>query len=436
MSREVRSKLTAVKIRQIREPGRYADGNGLYLHVAKTGAKWWLWRGMVNGKRRALGLLSAPTPVGFVGTEGSEVTTVSLAEARAIAARYRRLARQGVDPASERDKDRDRTITFSQAVDRYLAEKLKEFRNEKHAYQWRATLAEATNVLGPKRVDEIGVADVLRILKPMWDGRTETASRLRGRIERVLAWATVHGYRTGDNPARWRGHLSEALPKPDKVTEHDRQPALAQDDLPRWWRALAVRKGSAAEALRFVAMTAARSGEVRRMTWAEVDFDRALWTVPGSRMKAGREHRVPLTPEALAVLEGMRGLDLELVFPSPRRGKDGRARPLSDMALNTAMRKLHAAEIEAERKGFADPRSGRPAVPHGLRSCFRDWAAERGFDHTLAEIALAHDVGSEVERAYRRTDMVERRRDLMGAWGKALRGEREPENVVRLEARA
>ena len=170
MSREVRSKLTAVKIRQIREPGRYADGNGLYLHVAKTGAKWWLWRGMVNGKRRELGLLSAPTPVGFVGTEGSEVTTVSLAEARAIAARYRRLARQGVDPASERDKDRDRTITFSQAVDRYLAEKLKEFRNEKHAYQWRATLAEATNVLGPKRVDEIGVADVLRILKPIGTG--------------------------------------------------------------------------------------------------------------------------------------------------------------------------------------------------------------------------------------------------------------------------
>ena len=195
-------------------------------------------------------------------------------------------------------------------------------------------------MLGPKRVDEIDVQDVLRVLRPMWEERTETASRLRGRIERVLAWATVNGHRTGDNPARWRGHLAEALPKPSKIAEAGQQPALAQDDLPRWWTSLASRSNTAAAALRFLALTAARSGEVRGMTWAEVDFGKALWTVPGPRMKAGREHRVPLTPEALAVLETMRGLDPVLVFPSPQRAKRGGSQPLERYGLG----RPHAAD--------------------------------------------------------------------------------------------
>jgi integrase len=451
MPKVVRNALSAAKVRQIREPGRYADGNGLYLHVSETGGRWWVWRGIVKGgKRRELGLTSSPTPEDFDGKLGAtEATAVSLAEARAIAAHYRRLARQGIDPAAKRDKDRDRHLTFAQAVDRYLAEKGKEFRNEKHAWQWRTTLAEASKVLGTKRVDQIDVQDVLRVLRPMWEERTETASRLRGRIERVLAWATVNGHRTGDNPARWRGHLAEALPKPSKIAEAGQQPALAQDDLPRWWTSLAARSGTAAAALQFLALTAARSGEVRGMTWAEVDVAKALWTVPGSRMKAGREHRVPLTAEALALLENVRGLDPVLVFPSPQRAAGVGSKPLSDMALAALMRRMHEAEVmQAEEtegaaegaqpekpRGFADPRSGRAAVPHGLRSSFRDWAAERGFDHTLAEIALAHDVGSEVERAYRRTDMVERRREMMAAWGRFLRGEPEPENVVQIRGR-
>lgn len=435
MAREVHNKLTAVKVRQLRKPGRYADGSGLYLHVSDTGSKWWVWRGTVNGRRRELGLLASETPEIPEGPAAGEVTVIPLAEARAIARKYRRLARQGIDPAVERDKDRDRSVTFADAVDRYLEAKLAEFSSEKHKYQWRATLQTAVKVLGKMRVDEIEVGDVLRVLKPMWGVQTETASRLRGRIERVLAWATVNGYRTGDNPARWRGYLSEALPKPDKVADTDKQPALAMADAPAWWRDLAGREGMGAEALKFLALTAARSGEVRGMEWREVDFDKALWTVPAARMKARREHVVPLTPEALAVLEGVRGLDAKLAFPSPQRKPGGGASIISDMSVNAVMRRMHAAEVKDGRPGWLDSRSKRPAVPHGLRSTFRDWAAERGFDHVLAELALAHDVGSETERAYRRTGLIEARRAMMAAWGRALRGEAEPAgNVLQLGA--
>ena len=379
------------------EGGPVRGRPGALSACLSDGSRWWVWRGIVRGgHRRELGLLAAPTPEG-VEAGKNEATTITLAEARAIAKQYRRLARQGIDPAAERDKDKDRSLTFSQAVERYLEAKLSEFKNEKHAWQWRTTLAEASKVLGEMRVDEIEVGDVLRVLKPMWATRTETAQRLRGRIERVLAWATVNGYRTGDNPARWRGHLSEALPKPSKVTQTDNQPALALDDVRAWWADLAKRKGTGAEALKFLAMTAARSGEVRLMEWSEVDFNKALWVVPASRMKMDTEHVVPLTPEALAVLEGMRGLDAKMVFPSTQRtrGSHGSvAKPLSDATLNAAMRRMQEAEAAEGRKGYLDPRSKRPAVPHGLRSTFRDWAAERGFDHVMAELALAHDVGA------------------------------------------
>lgn len=240
-----------------------------------------------------------------------------------------------------------------------------------------------------------------------------------------MAWATVAGHRTGDNPARWRGNLDAILPKPTKVAKGENHPALKLDDAARWFTALRQRDGVSARALEFVAVTACRSGEVRGATWAEFDLDAGLWTIPASRMKASREHRVPLTAEAVALLKALPRLEgSDFVFPAPRGGM------LSDMALTAVMRKLHAADSE----GFTDRASGRPAVPHGLRSTFRDWCAERTeYPREMAEIALAHTVGSDVERAYRRSDMVERRRAMMAAWQRFLRGETGA-TVVRLEA--
>jgi integrase len=318
-------------------------------------------------------------------------------------------------------------------VDRCLATKLAEFENAKHAKQWRATLdAHAVPALGEMLVADITVQDIQRALAPIWPNLTETATRLRGRIEAVLTWATVAGHRAGDNPARWRGNLDALLPKPGKVAKAGNHPAVALDDAARWFAALRQRDGMAARALTFAALTATRSGEVRGATWDEIDLDKALWTIPPSRMKAGREHRVPLVPEAVALLQAVpRFQGAAVVFASVRGGQ------LSDMSLSAVMRRMQEAEVAAKRPGFLDPRSGRPAVPHGLRSTFRDWAAERTeWPREMAELALAHVVGSEVERAYRRSDMVERRRAMMAAWCRFLHGQAVPKVVDLAEVRA
>jgi integrase len=408
--------LTAAFVRTVREPGKYHDGGGLglYLRVEPSGTRFWVQRIVIGGKRRELGLGSPPL--------------VSLADARAHAFRNKEQVRAGGDPLRVKREARP-SLTFSEAVDRCLAAKLSAFRNEKHRKQWRATLdAYAAPVIGKLPVDAIEVRDVLRVLEPIWADKTETASRLRGRMEAVLSWATVAGYRVGDNPARWRGNLSEMLAKPGKVSKAGNHPALALDDVPRWWHALSGRVGMAARALQFAALTAARSGEVRGMTWGEVDLKKALWTIPAPRMKAQREHRVPLTAEAVTLLEDLPRMERsDLVFFAPQGGA------LSDMALSATMRRIQEAEEAAGGVGYLDPRSGRPAVPHGLRSTFRDWAAEHGFEHVLAELALAHNVGSEVERAYRRTDMLDQRRRMLASWARFLCGDAD-DNVVLLEA--
>lgn len=433
-SRRRAAALTAVKVAGPLAPGKHHDGGGLglYLRVEPNGARFWVQRISVGGKRREIGLGSPPV--------------VTLAQARQKAVEHKRLALSGGDPLAEKRKSRS-GMTFAEAVDRYLAKKSAELGNEKHAKQWRSTLdTHALPVLGRMQVQAIEVRDVLRVLEPIWTGRNETASRLRGRIEAVLSWATVAGHRTGDNPARWAGNLKELLPKPSKVAKSANHPALALGDAARWWRALTQRDGMAAQALQFLALTAARSGEVRGMTWGEVEFDPranranranppAVWIIPASRMKAGREHRVPLTAEALTILrarwddaageDGQSPAPDALVFPAPRGGQ------LSDMTLSAVMRRMQEAEAKAGREGWLDPRSKRPAVPHGLRSTFRDWAAERGYERDMAELALAHTVGSEVERAYRRSDMLERRRAMAEAWAGFLRGEKDAGSVVR-----
>lgn len=399
---------------------------GLMLQITPTGAKSWILRAMVGGRRRAIGL--GPWP------------EVALADARDRARAARARIGEGFDPVEERKAARAalvaaarRGLTFADAVDRYLKAKAGEFRNEKHKRQWQATLAAyALPDLGGMLVQDIEVPDVLRILAPIWTDKTETATRLRGRVEAVLSWATVAGHRTGDNPARWRGALSELLPAPGKLAAVVHHPALSLTDAASWFAELRERDGMAARALEFATLTAARSGEVRGMTWAELDLSAALWTVPAARMKARREHRAPLTPDAVALLEALPRFDgCELVFPGAR------GRPLSDMSLSAVCRRMQDdAEAEAkergqpvERAGWRDPRSARPVVPHGLRSTFRDWCAERGIERDLAEIALAHVVGSDVERAYRRSDMLDRRRAVMADWAAFLSG-REAARVV------
>jgi integrase len=404
----------------VQEPGKYHDGGGtgLYLRVDPNGARFWVQRVTIRGKRCEMGLGSPPL--------------VTLAEARDKATDNKRLARAGGDPLAEKRAARG-TLTFAEAVEHYLEGKLVEFRNDKHRKQWRATLdTYAAPKIGKMQVEAIEVRDVLRVLEPIWTTKTETASRLRGRIEAVLSWATVAGHRAGDNPARWGGNLAELLPKPSKVTKGGNHPALALGDVPRWWRELSKREGMAARALEFLTMCTARSGEVRGMTWGEVDLGgglgstRATWTIPADRMKAEREHRVPLTPEALTLLQSISRAgdgedwqkpgDNALVFPAPRGGT------MSDMTISAVMRRMNEAEVKAGGAGWLDSRSKRPAVPHGLRSTFRDWAAEAGYERDMAEMALAHNVGTVVERAYRRTDYVERRREMLRAWTRFLQG--------------
>jgi integrase len=418
-----RGRLTARRVDTITEPGKYHDGGGtgLFLRVWPSGSRQWVQRITIRGKRQEIGLGSPPA--------------VSLATARRLALENRGKAMLGGDPLQEK-RDARAGLTFAEAVEKYLSAKLTEFRNEKHRKQWRSTLETyAAPVLGPKLVSGITVQDVLRVLEPIWHDKTETAKRLRGRIENVLSWATVAGYRTGDNPARWKGNLSETLPKPAKVAKAGNQPALALSDVSRWWRDLAQREGMAAQALRFLTLTAARSGEVRGMTWEEIDFGeaptpatsatQAVWKVPASRMKNGRAHRVPLTPEGVALLKALPRLEgSPYVFFAPRGGM------LSDMSISAVMRRMQDAQVKVGEPGYLDPASKRPAVPHGLRSTFRQWAAEQGYPRDMAEIALAHFIGSEVERAYQRSDMLERRRDMMAAWTKFLNAQEE--NVIQL----
>jgi integrase len=379
------------------------------LRVEPSGSRRWVQRIIILGRRCEIGLGTPPV--------------VTLASAREAALANKRIAQAGEDPVSLRRNARA-FMTFAAAAENAIEAKSSEFRSDKHLKQWRSTLdTYALPVLGSLPVGQVSSADVLRVLQPIWSEKTETASRLRGRIEAILSWATAAGHREGENAARWKGNLSEMLAKPRRIANTVHHPALASSDASAWFAALRERNGTAARAVEFLALTTARSGEVRGMTWAEVDSKAGVWTVPAQRMKARREHRVPLSAPALSLLEYMRltpdADPTEMghpVFPAPRGGV------LSDMSLSAVMRRMQEAEIKAGRSGWLDRTSGRPAVPHGLRSTFRDWAAEQGHPRDMAEMALAHDVGSAVERAYRRSDMLERRRAMMAAWADFLDG--------------
>lgn len=427
--------LTAAFVATVREPGTYADGRGtgLLLRVESRkgveGYKWWVQRIRIKGRQRDLGLGSPPL--------------VSLAEAREKALENKRLVASGGDPLAEKRKGRN-TLTFAEAVERFFEAKSEEFSSEKHRNQWRSPFTMYVfPKLGRVPVEEITVRDILRVLQPIWADKNPTARKLRQRIEAVLAYAAVAGYREGDNPARWRGNLSEMLARPSKLAKkEEHNPAVALADAARWWADLAQREGLGAAALRFLVLTGARSGEVREATWGEItlpskdktditDKTPAQWIIPASRMgKTGKPHRVALAPEAVALLESLpRRLGCDFVFPSSK------GRPLTDVAVSGLMRKMHVADMARGGPGYLDAMTKRPAVPHGWRSTFRDWAAERGIEKDMAELQLSHTVGGAVERAYRRSDLFERRIAVMAAWAAFLRneaGERKASGVILL----
>jgi len=387
------ARLTALKVDKAKRPGMYADGGGLYLRVTFSGTKNWVFRFMLNGRPRWMGV--------------GPLHTIGLAEARNRAAGFRLQRHDGVDPIEKRRAERlearldaAKAVTFKECAATYIAGHRAGWRNPKHAAQWQATLATyAEPVTGRLSVQDIDTALVLKVLEPIWTVKPETAGRVRGRMESILDWAKVRGYRTGENPARWRGHLDKLLPARSKVRRVEHHAALPYAELPGLLVSLREQEGIAARALEFALLTAARTGEVIGARWSEMDLLDKTWTLPATRMKAGREHRVPLSGRALAILQEIqphRHADEAFVFPGTKLG-----RPLSNMAFLMLLRRMGRGDVTA----------------HGFRSSFRDWAAERtNFPAEVAEMALAHVVGTKVEAAYRRSDLFNKRRRLMETW--------------------
>ncbi len=368
------------------KPGRYCDGRGLWLVVSLSGARKWVFRFTCCGRVTEMGL-------------GGQGTT--LAEARKKADEARKIVAEGNNPIEAKREARTASAakpTFGQCADALLQAKSSEWRNEKHRAQWQMTLADYAKPLRALPVDEVDTDAVLGVLQPIWQTTPETASRLRGRIETVLDAARAKGHisRNEANPARWRGHLDKLLSKRQNLTR-GHHAAMAFDDVPEFIGKLRERPAIAAMALEFLILTAARSGEVLGARWAEMDMVAKVWTIPAARMKAGREHRVPLAGRALAILdEAAKGRTGEFVFSGQRADK-----PLSGMAM-VLLRRMKAASVTV----------------HGFRSSFRDWCGEAtSFPREIAEAALAHTAGDATERAYRRGDALEKRRTLMEAWG-------------------
>lgn len=390
MARTV-EKLTAAAVSRAKIPGYYGDGAGLYLQVSSTGTKSWIFRYSRGGKERQMGL--------------GPLHTVSLAEAREAARGCRSILLAGGDPLEKRKAEqlvdaleRARAVTFDDCATSYITAHRDSWKNAKHAAQWASTMATyASPVIGTLPVASIDTALIVKVLEPIWTIKTETATRVRSRIENILDWATVSKFRTGENPARWRGHLENLLADPSKVAKVSHHAALPWQEIGGFMAELRHREGVAARAVEFCILTAARSGETRGARWSEIDLDAAVWTVPAERMKAGREHRVPLSTAAVELLKAMPDVG-EHIFP----GQRGDA-PLSDMSLTAVLRRMDRSDITV----------------HGFRSTFRDWCAEsvaNSFPREVCEHALAHSLPDKVEAAYRRGDLIEKRKVLMQVW--------------------
>ncbi|WP_353738637.1 phage integrase central domain-containing protein [Comamonas sp.] len=385
--------LSAAAVAKLREPGRYSVGGvqGLQLRITDAGTRLWIYRTMVDGKRRDLGL--------------GHYEDVTLSQARDEANEKRRAIRLGLEhwiPAVGAKAEKALPVSssahvFKDVAEAFIETKRSGWRNVKHAAQWSSSLETyAFPVIGDLDVADIELKHVLSVLMPMWESKTETAVRLRGRIESVLAYAAVHEWRSKVNPAQWKGMLDKILPEPAKVKKVSHHKAMPVKELPAFMTYLQDQQGAPSQALQLLVLTATRSGEVRSAKWSEFDLDEGIWTIPPERMKAGVEHRVPLSKQALHLLSNVPRISgCEYLFPSVRGGK-----PISDMGMIMLLR-----------------RRGLDYVPHGFRSTFRDWGGdETDYPRDLLEVALAHTLESKVEAAYRRSDTLERRRPLMQDW--------------------
>ena len=383
-------RLSAVTVATLKKPGYYADGGCLYLRVAPGGTKGWIFRFGLAGKMRDAGLGAYPT--------------VSLVKARKQAEAYRQVVVARIDPIEQRNEEREAArvqsataMTFEQCAKAFIASHDAGWKNERHRGQWRATLATyCYPVLAGLPVQTVDTALVLKVLEPMWTQKPETASRVRGRIESILDWAKAHGNRDGENPARWRGHLDNLLPAKSKVRRVEHHAAMPYREIGMLMAKLRAETTASARALELLVLTATRVSETLSARWEEVDVEQRMWTIPPGRMKSGREHRVPLSARAIAILKEMADVrHNEYVFPGVKQG-----RPLTRNVFDALF-----------------PRLELTVTPHGFRSSFRDWAAETtNFPREAAELALAHAVGDSVERAYQRGDLLEKRRKLMEAW--------------------
>jgi integrase len=394
MPKKVKKK-SHVEIERITTPGRHAVGGpaGLLLVVKPTGARSWMLRTKVGVKRRSIGLGGYPD--------------VSLSEARRKAKDLKEKIESGIDPVEEKRKDRDalikeqtRYMTFEEAARRCHRKKAAELKNDKHIRDWISSIERhVIPTIGDISVSEIGLPEVLAVLKPIWTEKTETASRIRQRIEQILNWATVSGYRTGENPARWAGNISEILPKPSKVFKRVHFKALPYEQMGSFMVELRKRPAMTARALEWIILTACRSAEARGATWDEIDLKQRIWTIPADRMKMDREHRVPLCDDAVKLLKNLPRFEgSNYLFTAARGGM------LSDMSISMLCRRMKV-----------------DAVPHGFRSTFKDWAIETtSFPDLVSEMCLAHKVGSAVREAYARGDLLEKRRKLIDAWAEYI----------------
>ena len=389
------NRLTAMQVTRAKRPGVYSDGGGLYLQVTRTLSKSWLFRYMRYGKARGMGL--GPTH------------TVSLADARIKAFDCRRLLLDGIDPLEDRrtkqraaQRERTQSLPFRDCASQYIEAHRQSWKNGKHAAQWESTLSTyAYPVMGDLPVSEIDTDEVVRVLEPIWHAKTETATRLRGRIESILAWATVRRYRQGMNPARWRGHLDQLLAKPSRLQRIQHHAALPYDRAPDFMKTLRAQEGAATLALQLVILTASRTNEVIGAYRAEFDIGAAILTIPPERMKAHREHRVPLSAAAIALIEPLLNAGTSrFLFPANKGDK-----PLSNMAMLQLLKRMNRADLTV----------------HGFRSTFKDWAREvTNYPREVSEAALAHVIGNQTEAAYARGDLFAKRARLMQDWADHL----------------
>ena len=405
-------KITALFVRHIKRPGRYCDGGNLYLQVRRSASKTspdsvnksWAFRYVRHDKQTWMGL--GPYP------------DVSLAEARELATEARKQLLKGIDPLTEkraRQQEarvaRSDMLSFAECAEKYIDAQAPGWSNPKHIDQWRNTLKNVAGpIFGHLPVDQVDTALVMRCIEPLWTTKTETASRLRGRIESVLDWATVRGYRGGDNPARWRGHLDKLLPRPSLVARVKHHPALPYTEVGAFMQQLREDAGVASRALEFTILTTARTNEVVQAEWLEFDLDVGIWVVPAERMKSKREHRIPLSKSAKAVLESNEGRSNRYVFPGQKRGSH-----LSNNAMLKVLKRLNQDSITV----------------HGFRSTFRDWCAEStNYPADVAEMALAHTLRDKTEAAYRRGDLFEKRSRLMADWARYCSKPAKPARVI------